>query len=512
MTYHGYGAFTDKAMRQPSNPVQYKGNAHRAASFDRAQFGNVTNTNPNTDYRREVYTLSAKSWASYLNGGFYRAIYKTLEQLTFGETGLTFNSAYVNKNMTPEQQQDIRAQINTVIKSASKGTRLDAGNQLSRGKIEKSLKLARFNNGGAFAVRVTKDRPYDKWSTTVRILDTWRLTNPIDIKDFQFLKDKSFWFQGIKYSADGEPIKISFISNPNIGLNPAEQSTLKKSDMQEVDWRTESGMPNVIHTFDPARADQLRGFPEASHIIPELKFLDSASVSYVKAKAAQAADVKYIQTNDGDLYSTYEDSNCIFGPGYKQNDANVAVIGPESQIILPDLNFNGADYGQFVDSIIRTATASFNLPFQFVMARFGTANMAVSRTELDQAFRTGTEHQNDHIDQVSSIIDWWILDEAIKRDRLGISSITRARERTYSRPSQWSTDPGRDAKADTERMNQGVSAPTILAARGYDARAEVVKAADFKQWMDDHNVAYRDIGLIDPEEAEEDNENPEGGG
>jgi len=213
MTYHGYGAFTDKAMRQPGNAVQYKGFAHRAASFDRAQFGNVTNTNPNTDYRREVYTLSAKSWASYLNGGFYRAIYKTLEQLTFGETGLIFNSAYVDQNMTPKQQQAIRAQINTVIKSASKGTRLDAGNQLSRGKIEKSLKLARFNNGGAFAVRVTKDRSYDKWSTTVRILDTWRLTNPIDIKDFQFLKDKSFWFQGIKYSADGEPIKISFISN-----------------------------------------------------------------------------------------------------------------------------------------------------------------------------------------------------------------------------------------------------------------------------------------------------------
>jgi len=232
----------------------------------------------------------------------------------------------------------------------------------------------------------------------------------------------------------------------------------------------------------------------------------------MKAKAAQAADVKYIQVGDGDLYSKYEDSECIFGPGYKQNDANVAVIGPESQIILPDLNFNGADYGQFVDSQIRTACASFNLPFQFVMARFGQANMAVSRTELDQAFRTGTEHQNDHIDQVSSIIDWWILDEAIKRGRLRISSITRARESTYSRPSKWSTDPGRDAKADTERMNQGVSAPTVLAARGFDARAEVVKAADHKQWMDDHNVSFRDIGLIGPEEAEEDNENPEGGG
>ncbi len=190
----------------------------------------------------------------------------------------------------------------------------------------------------------------------------------------------------------------------------------------------------------------------------------------------------------------------------------MAVIGPESQIVLPNLNFNGADYGQFVDSQIRTACASFNLPFQFVMARFGTANMAVSRTELDQAFRTGTEHQNDHIDQVSSIIDWWILDEAIKRGRLRISSITRARESTYSRPSTWSTDPGRDAKADTERLNQGISPSTVLAARGYDFRAEVVKAADDKKWMDDHNVAYRDIGLIDPEEAEEDNENPEGDG
>ena len=500
----GYGSlYGGGGMRASTTPSQNKGYTFDAAGFDQSQYGIVTNTNVNLDYRREVYTLSAKAWDAYNNEGVSRAIYETLEQLTFGEVGLNFRSGYTDPNMDEQQQMLIRGQINTAVKSASKGTRLDAGNQLTRLQLEKALNLAAFNNGDAFAVRVTKTRPGDQWSTTVRIVDAWRLVNPVGIKDFVRDSNKNYWFQGIRYNSGGEPLEINYITNPNIGLNPDESHEVKKEDLSRVKWFTDSGMPNIIHKFRPSRADQLRGFPEPSHILKQLKFLNSVNNSYIKAKAAQAADVKYVQTNDPDLYAAYQKSNAQFGPNYKQNEANVAAVGPDSQIILPDLNFNGADYQQFVDSQLRTACSSYNLPFQLVMNRFGQANMAVSRTELDQAHRTGTVRQNGQIDQVTSIFDWWILDEAIKRGRVRISSITRAREGSYDRPAIWSTDPSRDAKADTENIKQGYSLSTVYARRGQNFEDEARKRAENIAFLDKLGLSIDDMSLNDDDPEDE---------
>ena len=137
------------------------------------------------------------------------------------------------------------------------------------------------------------------------------------------------------------------------------------------------------------------------------------------------------------------------------------------------------------------------------MNRFGQANMAVSRTELDQAHRTGTVRQNGQIDQVTSIFDWWILDEAIKRGRVRISSITRAREGSYDRPAIWSTDPSRDAKADTENIKQGYSLSTVYARRGQNFEDEARKRAENIAFLDKLGLSIDDMSLNDDDPEDE---------
>ena len=450
----GYDAFTG-ANPIAGSPDQNYGHTFRASMNDVTQYGSASVTNPNADYIREIWMLSGKSWNLYYNDSNYRAIVETLQLLTFGDSGLIFKSDYTNDNLTMDKQRLVRRQIEASIASASMGTRLDAGNQLSRIDLEQAIDLGAYNNGDSFAIRVTKNRIGDDWSTTVRVIDSWRVRNPPNIKNFEKREDGSYFFEGVVYSKTGEPLELHFINNPDIAIDPTTKQSTDKDDFEMVEWFTADGMPNVIHKWKPAKASQLRGFPAGAHSLKSAQYLTTLNEAYLTAKVAQANEAIIIQTDNKKLYQAAQHAGAVLGSNYASGKGGVQYVGENSTVHMPRIPFDGNDYGAFIDVQLRSWCASHGLPYQFVMARFSQSTMAVSRTELDQAARIGRKRQNQHITQVSRIIDMWILAEAIARSRVRTSSIKRAQVGKYSRPMGWSNDPLKDAKANTERLKQG---------------------------------------------------------
>ncbi len=496
----GYDSFTG-ANSIPSAPSQNDGNTFRASMYDITQYGYAEQTNPQLDYVREIWALSGKSWNLYYNDANYRAIVETLQLLTFGDCGLKFKSDYKNESISKEQQRLHRKQIEASINSASAGTRLDAGNQLSRLEIEQAIDLSAYNNGDAYAIRVTKKREWDDWFTTVRVLDSWRVRNPPGIRNFQKDNDGNQYFEGTKYNSDYEPISLHYISNPNISIDPTAQQTITEDDFESVEWFAVDGLPNVIHKWRPAKASQLRGFPEGAHSLKSAQYLNSLNESYLTAKNAQANEALIIQTDDPKLYKAAQNANAVVGPNFKSGKGGVNYVGPLATVHNPRIPFDGNDYGAFIDVQLRSWCASHGLPYQFVMARFSQSNMAVSRTELDQAGRIGRKRQNQQITQVTSIIDWWILTEAEARGRVRVS-VKRARKGTYSRPMGWSNDPLKDAKANTERIKQGEAFETVFPNRDFDDNAQ--RRSDEEATLAALNISLPDMGVNDePDEPEE---------
>lgn len=486
----------------PSSPMQNKGYTFAASAPDVTQYGWATQTNPQMDYIREIWTLSGKSWNLYYNDTNCRAIVETLQLLIFGADGLIFKSNYKNDNLTKADQRLIRRQIEAAILSASSGTRLDAGNQLSRLEIEQAIDLAAFHNGDAFAVRVTKKRKNDDWRTTVRVLESWRVRNPPEFKNFEKRDGGEYIFEGVLYSRDDEPTALYYISNPNVNLDPTDSKSLSMDDFTKVNWFTEDGIPNIIHKWKPAKSSQLRGFPETAHVLKSAQYLVSTNESYLTAKNAQANQALIIQTEDAELYAAAEDANAQLGPNYRSTKGGVAYAGPQSTVHMPDVNFNGADYGAFIDVQLRSWCASYGLPYKFVMASFNMSNMAVSRTELDQAARVGKKRQNQQIAQVTSIIDMWILVEAIARSRVRVSSLKRAMRGSYARPMGWSNDPLKDSKADTEKLNQGISFDQVFAGR-VDFEENTNRRADEEEMLKEKGLSFPDVSAGVEEEADD---------
>jgi capsid protein len=446
---------------------------------------------PLRDWQSEGRTMAAFAWNLVQTDPHARALLRARLQLTHGAQGLRFRSTYqLDDNASSSvREREIQRRINARLAMTFEGFNLDAGGQLTRVQSEKLLDASKVVAGDGFAVRCwNPDRPEADFATCWRIVDAGRVCNPNGIGDWDPAPRPDIGdappvghvlWQGIEVDPDRRPVAL-WIEIPD------RKGGFGNSEWQRVPYHDKQGRRSVIHRFTPIRPGQLRGFSEFGALFQVCKQLKGTNEAHVIGKRAQASMPIFLRSSDPTITAAFQRAHAVAGPNTPVTPGLMQFIGEDGDVIMSQVSYNGSDYEAHVNVQVRAMAAAWGIPYEVVLAVLGKASLASARAQLDQAERTASEWQDEHIQQVSRAIDGSYLSEEIARRRLTIRSVRKGLAGRYLRPRTFSTDRYKDAQAAGMELGQGRDPAEVFARYyGTDFESEIRGAKQAQELADE---------------------------
>jgi capsid protein len=469
---------------------------------------------PLKDWQREGRSLAAYARNLVESDPYAQAMLEARLELTHGAQGLRFRSRYQGDDdlAISDAERATQRQIERTIAEPSEGLFLDAGGAMTRAQLERLIDRSKIINGDGFAVRVfLPGRNGAKTATAWRVVDPLRVRNPFQIADWETpgaadvggrAPASHVIWQGIELDANMVPYAL-WVEIPNRkGHGHLDSQWLR------VPYYSEDGSRNVIHRFDSKQAGQIRGLSDFAGLMVTLKHLKGTSEAHVVAKRSQAAQAMWIRTADPEIAANFARSGAVAGANTPVVPGQERYLGKDGEVIMPGHAYQGSDFREFVETMVRSVASSWGLPWQIVLAQMSQANLASSRAALDQAERKARGWQDAHIAQCTSVIDESILRESMVRGVLSVRGLSDAMRGHYLRPKSWSTDRSKDAAAAINQIKIGRSPDSVFAEiYGEDFEGQVRRQAEnmafaAAQGVDIHTM----IGVPDASPSDEDDE------
>lgn len=446
---------------------------HEAASDTRlaAGWSRVRAPDAMLTWWREGDTLTTRAWRLLANDGHAQALVQCVRQQVLG-TGLWLLPQY-QRDLDPasdDQERQARRVIRRALERGSAGTRLDAGNALTRVQLLAQLLLSGWVAGEGIAIRTwAPNRPgCGGWGTCWRVIDTQRVETPPDYAtDAQVIN-------GIRVDADGRKLGL-YVRRL---VAPVARSTTAPT-WDWVPWFDDQGEPLVIHYIPrPDRAGTLRGLSPLAPVMLSLYQLAEATRAHVAGKRQQAGMPMSVPSDDpaadAAAYEAARQAGMV--------DDAVSVLFYQrgaGEPSFPTVSYQGADFGAFQESLARVIDASWGYPWQVVLAQLTNGNLASSQAALDQTERVAASDQDTFIAQAVQPLDRSILREAHASGWLGDlpGDLDRLAAGDYERPRRPDANRLRTRQAANEARKLGVSPTTIHAEMGYNFEDETRQTA-----------------------------------
>lgn len=267
---------------------------------------------------------------------------------------------------------------------------------------------------------------------------------------------------------------------------------------------------SMIHMFKPEYAGQGRGYSRMAHALTEFEKLTDFSLAKIQAAINQTNVIGYVKpSGDAPASNPFEnmpDSGPI--PGLRDN--NTATVNDNDNIInftdAPEAtqsrpgsfmmaslasgeelqfmqhNIQGDSYDAFVNTFTGYLSASVGMPLEVLLMKFNN-NYSASRATLVLFWRICMMwRQEMDSDMMTPIITSWLSEEiAAGRTQAPGWSDPRMRQAWLSHNlfgvPMPSIDPGKDAKADKDNLETGITTQERLARErnGTSARDNMSK-------------------------------------
>jgi capsid protein len=437
---------------------------------------------PDTNYAWDAETLAARAWELIENDGHCRAMLEAVILKTFGSQGLRFKSLYQDDDAkhTTDGARERRRKITCAVATASAGTRLDAGGQLTRRKMETQFLVDKVATGDGYMVRQWMPNRVNAYQAGCWRRVAWeRVCNPDNQADSDRL------WQGMEYDADGVWCAIHVRNRSPY----AQTISGERPYWTRVPLTGPDGTRCVLHGFKAIRGER-RGYSWFAPLLVLAKHLQQTVAAYVIAKRVQACHPLIIKVPDAQLAAMKARQEAVLGPNTKIEPGRIYYTSETADIFAPNWTFNGADFRDFIDSQLRVFTAVWQMPFQVVLQQLTDANMASSRAALDQAELTGERFQQDQVDECTHPINEGIIREDVTRKRLVVvpGDWDRICRGSYSGPRRWSTDKVKDATAAETLIGIGVSRSTAFSDLGLDYMEELALVAEEKTFAEAQGI------------------------
>lgn len=457
------------------------GYAYQGAGFNRLTSDwRIWETDPNIDWLSDGWALRTRAWDLFRNDPVMGALHQAKLVGTHGSKGLTFRSLYSEDrdDETSEAESTIRKDIENVVRRYNRGMQVDASGLMSRTEFEKALDSLATVAGEGFAVRSWQpDRPRAEFATCWKLIRPERVCNAPGISDSQNL------YQGIELNDDGSPQAI-WVGPPrriNVSYSAA--------DWIRVPWHGPDGTPNVIHRKGLRVPGMYRGITMYAPNLMLAMQIKGCIDAYVVAKRIQACYPIFITCPNPVEAAANDRNGVVYGPNTSIEPGKTYYLPPDMAINMPTWTFNGADMRQFLDTLYRNQFASWGLPIDVVLAQLGETNMAASRSAWQQYYRQCEIWQDEHIHQVSSVIDECAIRESVARGDLPESVLTAdGLASRYVRPPRSMPDPLKEAQAVALWTTLKRDRTGLWAESGIDFDESIMQRAEDDDFMEAQGV------------------------
>ena len=441
---------------------------------------------PKHVWTSEWRTLATRGVALVCNDPFAAAMVNAKIRETHGPHGMMLRSTFAltGGTTTSTAERDARRAIESSISRASIGTALDAAGLLSRLELDRTLDWIATVMGDAWAVWTWKPgRPGAAQSGCWRVVTPDRVSNPDGRPDDDRLHS------GCELDADGAIVAIH-VQLGNVGAF----GYLTDPKWQRIPiHHPETGMRQVIHRVGMRLPGMIRGISMFAPALLLLRQVQGTVEAHVAGKRAQAIHPIIYFTDDEQELLTAQQSRARLGPNAALGPMSVLVAKfGSSDVKFMQSNFQGSDLKEFLTTMYRSLTAMWGFPWQVVLAEMGDASLSSARAGLDQADRTAEGYGNEHVHQVSRIIDEAILREDHARGRLDLgtdpdwSSVCAGR---YTRPPKYSTDRLKDATTIAALIRDAKVSPTTAHGLfGFNYEDEAEQTARDREFADAQGV------------------------
>jgi capsid protein len=459
-----------------SSSLAITGNAFGGAGLNRTTADwLIWENDPNIDWMGDAWILRARAWDLFRNDPVMAALHTSKLVGTHGSKGLAHRSLYSadGSDETTPAESDLRRKIDNVIKRYNRGFQVDAGGQLSRVAFEKALDSLATVAGEGFAIRAwIPGRPRSEFATCWKIIRPERVCNPPGMQDNTRL------FQGIALDVNGAPEGLWVAPPRRLG------QTINPKDWVLVPWHGPDGTPNVIHRTGLRVPGMYRAVTMYAPNMLLAKQIKGCIDAYVVAKRIQACYPIFITCRDPVGAAEADQNGVVYGPNTAIEPGKVYYLAEGLSVNIPSWTFNGADMRQYIDTLYRNQFASWGLPIDVVLAQLGETNMAASRSAWQQYYRQCEIWQDEHIEQVSSIIDECAKREAVARGELPADVLTPdGLACRYVRPPRSMPDPLKEAQAVALWTTLKRDRTGLWAESGVDFDESIMQRAEDDKFM-----------------------------
>ncbi len=447
------------------------GSAYQAAGNNRLTADwRVWESDPNLDWMSDAATVRARAWDLFRNDPVMAALHQAKLVGTHGSRGLNYRSLYAEdeSNETSKSESDVRRKADDVIARYNRGFHVDASSTMSRVEFEKALDSLATVSGEGYAIRAwLPGRPRTEFATCWKLIRPERVCNPPGVKDSQG------FYQGWELDDNGAPQALWIGPPRRLGqsYNPAEWS--------RVPWHAADGCANVIYRTGLRVPGMYRAI---SMFAPNLlleKQIKGCIDAYVVAKRIQACHPMFIECENPVEAAKNDRNGAVYGPNTSLEPGKTYYLAVGMKIHLPTWTFQGQDMREFLDTLYRNQFASWGLPIDVVLAQLGETNMAASRSAWQQYYRQCEIWQDEHIQQVSCVIDECVLREAVARGELPKSILTpRGMASRYVRPARAMPDPLKEAMAVKAWAELRRDLTGLFSEAGVDFRESVLQRSE----------------------------------
>lgn len=436
-------------------------------------------SSPLYDIDANLNTLVSRSRSLYMTSPIATSAIKTLRTNVIG-SGLKLKARidYEVLGISEEESEKIEEQIEREFALWADTPMCDALGVNNFYEMQNLFFMGQILNGDAFCIRkYEKPTPYMPYGLRLQLIESDRVTTPnttgVTIGNNAYISygvnqsNNNEIFNGVEVNKAGKVVAYHICNQyPNamqVGMYTAPEWTRIET------YGNQTGLPNILHMFEPERAEQRRGVPLLAPVIESLKQITrytdaelmAAVISgmytiFIKTEAptdmpfgeAMPEDLEPIEKGDDD---------------YQLGNGAINIMGTNESIQIADPKRPIAGFDNFVNALAKQIGSALEIPRELLLKEFNSSYSASKGALLEawKSFRMRRENTSNSFCQpiYEMFMTEAVASGRIKAPRFFEDPIIRKAwcGANWNGPAPGMLDPTKEVQAAKMRIEEGLS-------------------------------------------------------
>lgn len=454
------------------------------ASYQKRSLKGFTSTSrsPQEDIDANLQTLISRSRSLYMTAPIATSIIKTTRTNVVG-SGLRLKSRidYDFLGISEEEADEIESQIEREFEMWACTKECDALNVNNFYEMQSLFFAGQLMNGDGFCLRKysrpTNTMPY---GLRLQLIESDRVCTPDSMGIGNGNSIFPLWgknentgneiFNGVEFNKNGKVVAY-WVANQYpyylIGLG---------YDFKPLEWTRvpvvgkNTGLRNILHSFDAERAEQRRGVPMLAPVIESLKMVSRYTDAELTAAVISGMFSVFVKlespTSELGIGEATPDMDEPIQHGINDYQLGVGTINqlsPNESIQIADPKRPNVSFDRFVSAMAKQIGAAVEIPQQLLLKEFN-ASYSASRAALLEAWKTFKMRRETLAREFCQPVYEMFLTEAVANGRLKLKGffedpvIRKAWcEADWNGAAQGMLDPTKEVSAAKQRVEEGFS-------------------------------------------------------